>query len=270
MKSSSELTRTAVMESWQPIMRDAGQDAVGLGQQILDAAHVVAASPLRGPLTDPGRNAQDKAQLAADVLRSRVDDRVVELVQGFASGRWSAPVDIITALHEAGIDTILAGVSAVGQLETLEEQLFNVSELISHNRDLATALNPSRWATSDERVELATKLFAPTLLPGAMALLTWCVRHHAEGGVVRNITRVVTLAAAMRDRVVAQVTTASPLSSQAQERLRAALRAKLGKDVDLNCQSDPSLIGGVKVSVDGLIFDSTIRSSLDELRTALA
>ena len=56
-----------------------------------------------------------------------------------------------------------------------------------------------------------------------------------------------------------------------------ALRAKLceklektlGKTVELQCRIDRSMIGGVRLEMDGERLDGSIRSRLDGIRTAL-
>ena len=48
------------------------------------------------------------------------------------------------------------------------------------------------------------------------------------------------------------------------------LIGRLDEDVEINSTVDPSVIGGVKVTVRDTVIDSTVRSSLDGLRVALA
>jgi len=52
-------------------------------------------------------------------------------------------------------------------------------------------------------------------------------------------------------------------------RLRAILAQRLGTDIEFNMEVDPSVIGGVRVSVRDLVMDSTVRSSIARLRTRL-
>ena len=52
-------------------------------------------------------------------------------------------------------------------------------------------------------------------------------------------------------------------------RLRAILAERLGTDIEFNMEVDPSVIGGVRVSVRDLVMDSTVRSSIAQLRTRL-
>jgi F-type H+-transporting ATPase subunit delta len=70
-------------------------------------------------------------------------------------------------------------------------------------------------------------------------------------------------------RVRARVVSASPLSDAQQERLRRALSARTGRDVELDMALDRSLLGGAVASVGGLVFDGSLRAQLDQLRGSL-
>ena len=74
MNTGTAATRATVRQAWAPVLRSAGAQGQELGQQILDVAHQVAVAPLRGPLTDPGREPDDKADLARRLFTGKVDD----------------------------------------------------------------------------------------------------------------------------------------------------------------------------------------------------
>jgi F-type H+-transporting ATPase subunit delta len=70
-------------------------------------------------------------------------------------------------------------------------------------------------------------------------------------------------------RTRAEVVSASPLSDAQRERLRRALASRTGKQVELSERVDPSLVGGAIATVSGLVFDGSLRTQLDQLRSAL-
>ena len=59
------------------------------------------------------------------------------------------------------------------------------------------------------------------------------------------------------------------MTTAQETRLREILSRRLGTEVELNTEVDPAVVGGVRVSVRDLVIDSTVRSSVSELRTAL-
>jgi F-type H+-transporting ATPase subunit delta len=77
------------------------------------------------------------------------------------------------------------------------------------------------------------------------------------------------LADAAAGRTRARVVSAAPLAEAQRERLRRALAARTGRAVELEESVDPSLIGGAVASVGGLVFDGSLRTQLERLRSSL-
>lgn len=59
---------------------------------------------------------------------------------------------------------------------------------------------------------------------------------------------------------------AVPLTDGQKERLTAALSRRIGKRVELTYTVDPALLGGVRVTVDGRLFDGTVSEKLAGIR----
>jgi F-type H+-transporting ATPase subunit delta len=70
-------------------------------------------------------------------------------------------------------------------------------------------------------------------------------------------------------RVQAAVTTAAPMSSEQQERLRETLGKMLNKEVVLEVAEDPEIIGGALVRVGDQVIDGSVRTRLVALRQRL-
>ena len=70
-------------------------------------------------------------------------------------------------------------------------------------------------------------------------------------------------------RLRAEVAAASPIGDQQLERLRRALAARTGKDIELSVELDPALLAGVVAKVGDLVFDGSLRTQLRQLRASL-
>ncbi len=77
------------------------------------------------------------------------------------------------------------------------------------------------------------------------------------------------LLAKHRGEVTAEVTSAEPLSEAHLAALKDALKASLGKDVNLDTRVDPSLIGGLIVKVGSRMIDSSLKTKLSSLKLAM-
>lgn len=70
-------------------------------------------------------------------------------------------------------------------------------------------------------------------------------------------------------RVRAKVQTARSLDPTTTDRIKKALEAATGKQVLLDTEVDPELIGGLVAHVGSFTLDRSVRSSLDKLRANL-
>ncbi len=75
--------------------------------------------------------------------------------------------------------------------------------------------------------------------------------------------------AAEKGEVTADVTTAKALTKTQSDKLAAALKKTVGKDVKINTTVDEALIGGLVVKVGSKMIDTSIRSKLANLQNAM-
>jgi F-type H+-transporting ATPase subunit delta len=75
---------------------------------------------------------------------------------------------------------------------------------------------------------------------------------------------------AAKGRVEVKVVGASPLDRAMLERLRATLHVISGKEVVLHEETEPALLGGVLVELEGKIYDGTVRTQLENMRQRIA
>ena len=60
-----------------------------------------------------------------------------------------------------------------------------------------------------------------------------------------------------------------PLSDELRRKLAEKLSDVTGKTIELECRVDPECLGGVRLDLDGMQVDGTVRHRLDEIRTIL-
>lgn len=60
------------------------------------------------------------------------------------------------------------------------------------------------------------------------------------------------------------------LDAAAQEKLRAKLAEMTGKTIELTLRVDPSVLGGIRLDLEGTRLDGTVRHRLDALRADIA
>lgn len=73
----------------------------------------------------------------------------------------------------------------------------------------------------------------------------------------------------VKGRLQARLVTASPMEESTLERFRDALRKISSKEIVLNAETDPELIGGAVVEIEGKIYDASVRAHLDKIKEHL-
>ena len=77
------------------------------------------------------------------------------------------------------------------------------------------------------------------------------------------------LVAKQRGEMSAQVISARPLSDNEIAELKAILKSKLSREIKLEAKIDASLLGGLIVKVGSRMIDSSLRTKLEGMRTAM-
>jgi F-type H+-transporting ATPase subunit delta len=77
------------------------------------------------------------------------------------------------------------------------------------------------------------------------------------------------LAARHRGEATAEVTSAHPLSDEQVDALKDQLRRRIGRDVSVDLRVDPALLGGLVVRLGSQMIDSSIRTRLNALASAM-
>ena len=73
------------------------------------------------------------------------------------------------------------------------------------------------------------------------------------------------------ERVVkARVTSAAALPAVELDTIKAALRKRFGREVDVETAVDPALIGGAVIDAGDVVIDGSLKGKLERLQTALA
>lgn len=78
------------------------------------------------------------------------------------------------------------------------------------------------------------------------------------------------LRAIAENTVQAELRTAVEASDAQRQKIRDALKKRLGREIELRCVIDPSLIGGAQVRAGDLVIDSSVSGKLERLAAGIA
>jgi F-type H+-transporting ATPase subunit delta len=238
--------------------------------EILAVADLLRREPrLRRAMIDASRASEDRAALLAAVLSGKVGDAALGLLTVLVRGRWATPGELLDGVERLGAETLLAAAGQAGELGDVEDELFRFGQIVAGNAGLASAMSDST-AALPRRVSLADDLLGGRAHPVTNRLVELALHGFGGRGFAGSLTRLVELAAARRDREVAYVISAVPLTEDEEQRLAARLSGRYGRQISLKVDVDPSVIGGVRVRVGADLYDGTVAHRLAQSRKALA
>jgi F-type H+-transporting ATPase subunit delta len=219
---------------------------------------------LRRAVTDPGTPEGARRGLVHGLLDGKVDKAVVDLVAEAATLRWAGGRTFAAALERQAVRGQLIVADRNGDLENSEDELFRFARLVESSPELRNTL-------ADRSIDLKRRqALVGDLLRGRATSATSLLAQRAvvarERTFGHTIEGYVTLAAAQKNRVVATVRVAAPLSSDQRGRLQTALSRQIGRQVIIQEVIDPGVLGGVRVELGGEVFEGTVAGRLEEAR----
>ncbi|NJP32169.1 F0F1 ATP synthase subunit delta [Micromonospora thermarum] len=271
MQAASRESYKVAAERLDAYARGAEPSAVAsTADELLSVAALLRREPrLRRALSDPARSSEDRAGLLTGILSGKVGADALDLLTALVSGRWSAPSELLDAAELLGVEALLASADKAGELGEVEDELFRFGQVVSGSPELSNALSDP-MVPADQRATLVDQLIAGKARPVTGYLVGVALAGFGGRNFSGALTRLVELAADRRDRQVAYVTVAAPLSEEEERRLGASLTAIYGREVSVKQTVNPEVLGGVSVRVGSDLYDGTVLRRLNETRNALA
>jgi F-type H+-transporting ATPase subunit delta len=224
---------------------------------------------LRRVLTDPAQAGEAKAELAQRLLGAQISGQTADLVAGMVRSRWSQSRDLVDAIEELAATADLAAAQKAGALDDVEDELFRFGRIVSSNTELRAALT-DRSATASAKGELLRSLLGGRADAATGRLVTRLVTAPRGRSLESGLESLSRLAADRRDRMVAVVTSAVPLSDPQKQRLGDALAKLYGRRMHLNLDVDPAVVGGIRVQVGDEVINGSLADRLEDASRRLA
>ncbi|MGP9539417.1 F0F1 ATP synthase subunit delta [Brachybacterium sp. AOP43-C2-M15] len=238
-------------------------------QELFSVADAIDSSnQLVRVLSDPGRPAEVKEAAVRSLFGDRVSPQTLGSALEVARHRWSEQEDILDALELLGVSALLDLAHSEGALEQVEGELFEISRLIDASGDLTAALDGLRDEPS-ERSALLRRMLDGRAHRLAVALASRAVGRRTELKPARRVEELARFASERRRRAFAEVSSAVPLNDAQQSRLSAVLSGIYGREIQVNLQIDPDVVGGLRIQVGDDLYDATVLARLSRARSKL-
>jgi len=155
------------------------------------------------------------------------------------------------------------------QIAVVEKDLGELRAMLAHSADLGRLVRSPAFGHEEQTRAMKAvleRMGAAKLTTQFVLVLAAKRRLFFLVDIIRAFDR---LLAGRRGEVQALVTSARALSGGETAELKAVLKSKLGREPKLETKVDPTLLGGIVVKVGSRMFDSSLRTKLSGLRSAM-
>lgn len=123
--------------------------------------------------------------------------------------------------------------------------------------------------SGEEKLSVLTTAFKGKVEDDIIGLFSVAFRKNREAQLFDILNAFIDKVKEHKGIVTANVVSAKALSEKQLAEIKQKLESGMNKQVIIESSVDPSLIGGVKITVCGKLIDNTVRRHLDELKTKL-
>ena len=155
------------------------------------------------------------------------------------------------------------------QIDAVGRGLEALSQALVDSKDFAELVQSplvSREEAAKAFGAVAPQLSLDPLTTNFLGVLARNGRKNQLRPVIHAFRR---LAAEHRGETVAEIVTARPLNDDQIAQLKSQLRARAGRDVNIDASVDPTILGGIVVKLGSQRIDASIRTKLNRLASAM-
>ena len=176
----------------------------------------------------------------------------------------TAPGSKVDAYARAILDVA----RAEDRVAPVEDDLFRFARALEGSESLRVALTDPQLPL-ERRLGVVDELTSGKALPLSGALLGLLIGAGRVNDLGEIVDRFIELAAASREREVAEVRSAIELDDGQVARLAEALSRATGKAVEVKVIVDPAVLGGLVTRIGDTVIDGSIRHRLDQMKAQL-
>ena len=156
-----------------------------------------------------------------------------------------------------------------GQTETYRGELQAVTDMFLQQKELDQSVNNPLHDLEARRKVLAIVMEKLNLSPTLSSFLMLLFDKRRFGFLDSINDNYQRMADEVKGVARASLVAATELPAETIEKIRTTLSSKTGKDIILEVEQDPGLIGGIVTRIGDLVLDGSIRTQLLNMRETL-
>ena len=236
-------------------------------EQLFAAGRVIAeSSQLRAMLADPAINVAAKQGLLGKVFGAKLGKGATALLLAVVASEWSSQDDLLTGIEDLALR--VTALSAPAAL-SIDAELYAFSRVVASDNELELALG-TKLGDSSAKGTLVASLLGGKASQQTIAIVSALVRQPLGRRVGALLAHAASVVADQSGQTIATVTSAAPIAASQLDSLTKSLTKMYGRELRLNIEIDPSIIGGLRVQVGDDVIDGSISSRINDLRLQFA
>jgi len=244
-------------------------DSVQFANNLFTILEVLSSSVgLRRALTDNSRDTAAKSELISNLFGKNLGAAATSLFTQAVSLRWSSPSEIADAIENLAVEAESYVADKNNELELVESQLFDFAQLLIANPEFRQVLNSSAESDSG-KLSLLESVIKGKYASSTLNLITRVVALRRGRNIDSTLATYAHYVSTSRNRLVAHVKSAVALTESQKSSLIAALTKQMGRQVHINVEIDPKVLGGISIKYADDVIDGTISNRLAEASRSL-
>lgn len=252
------------------VLGDPGANPSVVGEELYSFAGLLGAEiSLRRAVSDASADEETRRGLVRRLLEGKLSEPTLRVLDTVVTSRWSTPRELLDGVFTVAGIAVLIGAERENSLEAVERELFGVARVLADQPELESALSDQAGPVESKRA-LVRQVFSGKISTTAQALVEQALGQPRGRSVQKALDELAGEAAKRRERSVAHVITASPLTEEQQGALAGRLEQIYGRPIALHVEQRPGVLGGIVVKVGDEVIDGSSAGRIRALRGQLA
>jgi ATP synthase F1 delta subunit len=159
--------------------------------------------------------------------------------------------------------------NSVKDAEKALEELAVLSALKEKSFDFQSVLENPVFTRDERSKAIEAACTKAGISENTQKFIKFLTAEGAASGLAEILDKAVTLYRERNNRVKATIISPVQVDAVAAQRIKTALAGITGKEVEIDTEQDPTLIGGILVKVGSRMFDASIKGQLRLLKEEL-
>ena len=181
----------------------------------------------------------------------------------------SEPASISSGIAARYASAVFELAKDASDLKTLESNVQDLGTVLADSDELRELINSPVVSREDQANAIAAVAKKMKLMPIVSNTLALMASKRRLFVLPALVVQLRTLIAEEKGEITAEVISAKAMTKTQTDKLAKAIKARIGKDVQIDATVDAELIGGLVIKVGSQMIDTSIRSKLNSLSNVM-